>query len=208
MNWPIAITAMKISPTMSMPITILFPSSSAGMISNRRRSIAGTLTDPREVSLQRALDFGLPGRGPRDGEQLDGVRLLAEDGPRLVQHARPQARGAGRPGRSVVAPPLGPHLCADRDQLGKIGHRLDDLPLRNAHESVRVQIVAEQEGRIRVGRLEEPRPAIVEQVALVDRLEAEPVLLHGQHGEDGLALLQLGWPERRLPERALARGAR
>ena len=39
MLWPIAITEMKISPTMSMAITILLPSSSAGMTSNSSRSI-------------------------------------------------------------------------------------------------------------------------------------------------------------------------
>ena len=36
---PIAITEMKISPTIAMAITILLPSSSAGMISNSSRSI-------------------------------------------------------------------------------------------------------------------------------------------------------------------------
>ena len=37
--WPIAITEMKIRPTMAMAMTILLPSSSAGMISNSSLSI-------------------------------------------------------------------------------------------------------------------------------------------------------------------------
>ena len=148
---------------MSIAITIRFPSSSAGMTSNRSRSIAWTLTDPRQVGLQGALYCGLPGRPPRDGEQLNGVRLLSEDRPRVVQHAGAQARGARRPGGTVVAPPLGPHLGADRDQLGEVSDRLDHVPRCDAHQPVRVQVVAEQESRIGVGRLEEPRPAVVEQ---------------------------------------------
>jgi hypothetical protein len=45
---------------------------------------------------------------------------------------------------------------------------------------VRVEVVAEQERRVVVGRREEPRRAVVQQVALVDRLEAEAVALLGQ----------------------------
>jgi hypothetical protein len=69
-----------------------------------------------------------------------------------------------------------------------------------------VEIVAEQEGRILVRRREQARAAVVEEVALVDRLEAERVPLVGERREDGLQLALVLGPEGLGPERALARG--
>jgi hypothetical protein len=68
---------------------------------------------------------------------------------------------------------------------------------------VRVEVVAEQQARVVVARLEQPRAAVVQQVPLVDRLEPERVPLLGECREDGLAL-GLG-PKRLGPERALGR---
>jgi hypothetical protein len=69
---------------------------------------------------------------------------------------------------------------------------------------VRVEVVAEQEGGVRVGRREQPRAAVVEQVALVDRLEPERVALLGERREDRLALGVRA--QRLLPEPALETG--
>jgi hypothetical protein len=68
---------------------------------------------------------------------------------------------------------------------------------------VRVEVVAEEERGVVVGRGEQPRAAVVEQIALVDRLQAEPVGLFGERGEDRVELsLELG-KERLCPEAAL-----
>jgi hypothetical protein len=69
---------------------------------------------------------------------------------------------------------------------------------------VRVEVVAEEERRVAVGRREQARSAVVEQVALVDRLEPERVALLGQRREDRLAL-RLGG-QRLVPEPAFPRG--
>jgi hypothetical protein len=53
---------------------------------------------------------------------------------------------------------------------------------------VRVQVVAEQKRRVRVLRREQARPAVVEEVALVDRLDPEGVTLLAERREDGVKL--------------------
>jgi hypothetical protein len=69
---------------------------------------------------------------------------------------------------------------------------------------VRVEVVAQQQGRVGVGRGEEPRPAIVEEVALVDRLEPQRVALLAERREERLELAFAGGAQRLLPEPALA----
>jgi hypothetical protein len=69
---------------------------------------------------------------------------------------------------------------------------------------VRVEVVPEQERGVGVGRGEQPWRAVVQEVALVDRLQAERVPVLGQRREDGL-LLALGLGAQGVaPERALA----
>jgi hypothetical protein len=70
---------------------------------------------------------------------------------------------------------------------------------------VRVEVVAEQQRRVVILGREETRPAVVEEVALVDRLEPEAVELLGERGEDRLALAVVLGPERVAPEPALCR---
>jgi hypothetical protein len=70
---------------------------------------------------------------------------------------------------------------------------------------VRVEVVAEEERGVAVGRSEEPRAAVVEQVPLVDRLEPERIGLLGQRREDRLELARVAGPERVGPEAALPR---
>jgi hypothetical protein len=89
------------------------------------------------------------------------------------------------------------------DQRRQVGHRLDGPGLRDSNESVRVEVVSEQERRVVVGRREQARAAVVEQVALVDRLQPERVPLLGQGREDRLGLALAVRPKRLRPELAL-----
>jgi hypothetical protein len=69
---------------------------------------------------------------------------------------------------------------------------------------VRVEVVAQEEGGVGVERGEEPRPAVVEEVALVDRLKPQRVALFAERREDRLELALAGRVQRLLPEPALA----
>ena len=132
---------------------------------------------------QSAFCFGTGGPG--------GARVLAAA----------ERRGGRRPRLAVAGPAVGAELRADRDQRGQIGDGLDRSRVGDADEAVRVEVVAEQQRRVRVDRREQPRPAVVEQVALVDRLEPERVALLAERREDRLALrLRL---QRLAPEPAL-----
>jgi hypothetical protein len=53
---------------------------------------------------------------------------------------------------------------------------------------VRVEVVAQEQSRVVVGGREQPGPPVVEEVALVDRLEPEGVAVLAEPGEDGVAL--------------------
>jgi hypothetical protein len=112
-------------------------------------------------------------------------------------------RGRG-PGLAVARQDVGPELGAHGDQGRQIGDRLDRAYLGHPDETVRVEVIPQQERRVGVRRREEPRPAVVEQVALVDRLEPEPVALLPERREDRFELALRGRAQRLLPEAALA----
>ena len=109
------------------------------------------------------------------------------------------------PRLAVAGEAVGPELSADRDQRRKVGHGLDGSGLGDPNEAVRIEVVAEEQRGVFVGRREETRAAVVQQVSLVDRLEPECVPLVGQRGEDRLALPFLLGPKRLGPEPALTR---
>jgi hypothetical protein len=90
-----------------------------------------------------------------------------------------------------------------RDQRGQVGDRLDGPGLRDPDEAVRVEVVAQQERRVVVGRREQARATVVEQVALVDGLQPERVPLLCQRREDRFGLALTVRPKRLRPERAL-----
>jgi hypothetical protein len=71
---------------------------------------------------------------------------------------------------------------------------------------VGVEVVTKQERGVGVGGGEQPRPSVVEEIALVDRLQAERVALLAELREDSLELTFLLGPQRRLPEPTLLRG--
>ena len=69
-----------------------------------------------------------------------------------------------------------------------------------------IEVVAEQERRVGIGGREQPRTAVVQEVALVDRLQPERVALLAERREDRFELTLLLGPQRRLPQPALTRG--
>ena len=103
---------------------------------------------------------------------------------------------ARRPSSAAVAAQSGPSpsrssarsWLQSEMQLREVGDRVDLVRRGDPNEAVRVEVVAEEERRVVVGRLEEARPAVVDEVALVDRLEAERVLRRAERGEDGGAI--------------------
>jgi hypothetical protein len=113
-------------------------------------------------------------------------------------------RGLG-PRLTVAWKPVRAELGTERDQRGEVGHGLHRSGLRHPHEPVRVEVVAEQERRVSVLGREQPRPPVVEQVALVDRLQAEPVELLGERREDRLTVALVLRAESVEPEPALGR---
>jgi hypothetical protein len=115
-----------------------------------------------------------------------------------------EGRGGGSPRLAVARTPVGAQLCAERDQLREVADGLDRPCLGDANEPVRVEVVAEQQRGVVVGGREQPRVPVMEQVALVDRLEPQRVALLAQRREDRLALRVVG--QRLVPEPALARG--
>jgi hypothetical protein len=168
-----------------MAVMTSLPSSAAVFASG---SIGATLPHPARVELQRPL--GLRARPPGQARVLAAAECRCRRCPRLA----------------VTGEPVGAQLGAQRDQRGEVVHRLYWPRLGDADEAVRVQVIAEQEHRVGVGRLEQARATVVQQVALVDRLEAECVPLLGERREDRLSL---GLTAKRLtPEPALLRGLR
>jgi hypothetical protein len=118
---------------------------------------------------------------------LEGPLGLGPGSPGQASLLAPsEGRRGGRPGLAIARKAVGTQLCAERDQRRQVGDRLDRPNLRDPHEAVGVEVVAEQERGVGVGRGEEPRPAIVQQVALIDRLESERVTLLAERREDGL----------------------
>ena len=85
---------------------------------------------------------------------------------------RPSSADGRRPGRAVAVEAVGACLGAEREQLGEVRDGGERAGLGDPDEPVGEQRVTEQERDVAVGRREEPRPAVVEQVALVDRLDA------------------------------------
>ena len=141
------------------------------------------LTHQRAMGLERRSGVTAPGRA--------GGGARAEGGRR---------RG---PGLAVPRQAVGPQLGAVRDQRRQVGDRLDRPGLSDPNEAVGVEVVAEQESGVVVGRREQTRAAVVQQVALVDRLQPERVPLLAERREDRLGLALAGRAQGVRPERAL-----
>ena len=148
----------------------------------------------RRARRARALTRRRAGGAPRAPRRAPGrCRAAPRSRPRAGRRRRPPRRAAGCRARSARRGrrPRRPRQAGDAD------------------EAVCVEVVAEQERGVGVGRREEPRRAVVHEVALVDRLEAERVPLLAERREDRLVLgvrpAQRVAPERRLLRRRRAR---
>jgi len=133
-----------------------------------------------------------------------GRRAAAPAEPRLLAVA--QGGGRGRPRLAVAGQAVGPQLGAERDQRREVGDGLDRAGLGHADEAVRVEVVAEQKRGVLVTRREQARSPVVQQVALVDRLEPERIPLLAERREDRLQLAVGFRPQRFGPEPALPGG--
>ena len=109
------------------------------------------------------------------GRKRCGVGSVAQSEASFVQLAGSEQRRAGGPRHTVSRRGVGAELRTERDQLSEVGDGLDAADLGDPDEPVRVEIIAEQERGVLVGRIEEPRLAVVHEVALVDRLEPQRV---------------------------------
>ena len=91
--------------------------------------------------------------------------------PRSSLGAPPSARAASTHASPSPAAPSA-RSAAQREISSAIAATAGDAArLRDPHEPVRVEVVAEQHRLVGVGRREEPGPAVVDEVRLVDRLE-------------------------------------
>src|ERR671912_479575 len=147
-----------------------------------------TLTDQSGVGLQRPLDALVARRLARKALERPGVTAFAELCARNVEPPLSDQRGRRRPGGAVAAVPVSPRLGAQGDQLCEVAYRVDIAQRRNPREALRVEVVTEDERRVVVRRLEEPWPAVVHEVALVDRLQPERIPRLGEAREDRLEL--------------------
>src|SRR5581483_1816523 len=147
--------------------------------------------------------------GGRAGGCLERPRVAAQAqrGAWLVEpRAGPEQRCARRPQRAVALGVLRAKLAAERDELGQIGHCVGFAERGDTHEAVGIQVVAEQQREIGIARRKQPRLAVVREVALVDRLEAEREPRLRERREHGDELSLVAWEQRVLPQRALRSG--
>src|SRR5580765_3216171 len=148
------------------------------------------------------------GRGvadPASGEPLERARIVVEPERRtaFVQLAAPERRRGRCPDRPVPDDLLGTEVCTEGDQLREVADRLDGADLLDPDEAVRVEVVAEKERCVLILRSKESRAPVVQEVALVDRLDTEREALLAEEGEDRLPLLLVARAEREGPEGTL-----
>jgi hypothetical protein len=115
----------------------------------------------------------------------------------------PEKRDRRGPRRPVARLALRAQMSAKGEELGEVGDHSHISLLGNAHETVSVEIVAEEDARVPVGRCEQASPPVVEEIALVDRLNAEREALVREGREDRKLLPFRLRPTCCTPERTL-----
>jgi hypothetical protein len=145
------------------------------------------------MGRQRSLDGVLSGRLVR--ERYERVGLVA-----LLERAVAEERDARGPCGAVVAFALGLQLRAERDQLAHVGDRSHRAGRREVDEALRVQVVAEEQDRVPVAGREQARAAVVDEVALVDRLDRECEARISERREDRRAVARAAGAERVAPQ--------
>ena len=154
-----------------------------------RQHSTATLSDEPGVRVERRVDGSVASRRSRRSVELGRVAVAPKDVPGAFERTGTEQRSRRRPGSTVAVTPVGARLRAQRDQLGEVGDGRDVTRLGDPDEPVRVQVVAEQERDLAVGRGEQARAAVVDEVALVDRLDADRMRVAGKRREDGLVRL-------------------
>ena len=96
----------------------------------------------------------------------------------------PSARAASTQASPSPTLPGGAKRGAPGDQLGHRRDGLDAAGGGDPHETVRIEVVAEQHALALLARGEEPRAAVVDEVGLVDRLEPEREGVRRERRED------------------------
>jgi hypothetical protein len=157
------------------------------------------------VERQGAGDGLGSGRALRQLEEWGRVAMLREGVPSLRKPLfdTPEQRDGRSPRRPVARLPLRAQMGAEGQKLSEVGDHADVSLPRDAHETVRVEVVAEQDARVAVGRRKEASAPVVEQIALVDRLDAECEALIGERREDRKLLPLRVRPKCCAPERTL-----
>jgi hypothetical protein len=144
----------------------------------------------------------------RQLDEWGRVAVVREGGPRLGEPLfnSPEKRDRRGPRRTVPRLPLRAQMSAQGQELGQVGDHADLSFLGDPHETVSVEIVAEKDARVPVGRREQASAPVVEQITLVDGLDAEREASIRERREDRKLLSFLlrqkcGTPERTFPLR-------
>jgi hypothetical protein len=157
------------------------------------------------MEYERARDGVRSGGALGEVDERVGIAVLRERRTALGEllFDAPEQRDRGGPGGSIAGPALGAQVRAEREELSEVGHHTHVSLSGDADETVRVEIVAEQDAGIAVLGREQTRRAVVKEVALVDGLDAEGEGLLGERGEDRKLFALRLRAQCRAPERAL-----
>jgi hypothetical protein len=140
--------------------------------------------------------------------QLDERSRVAVGGEGLPRLRKPlfdlpEKRDRRGPRRPVARLALRAQMSAEGQELGEVGDHSDVSLVGNAHETVGVEVVAEEDARVAVCRRKQAGPPVVEKIALVDRLDAEREALVREGREDRKLLPFRLRPKCCAPERTL-----
>src|SRR3954452_7649892 len=170
---------------------------SAGRRSADRRPVAA------KSARRRAQGLGRAGIAVASG-RLRGLQRPV---------GAPADRGRARlpDGFGEVGAALGMGLCAQRDDVGELCHRLEVAERGEAREAERVEVVAGEQDEVGIVVAEEAPGAVVEKVALTYRLYDERDVVgvtgraragRGERAEGRVAVEPRGRGEQRLSEQA------
>lgn len=149
------------------------------------------------MSPQSPLDGIVARRSTGKRIERCGIASTTERRAGLTQRPLPDMRCRCGPRCAVPGTPVAARLRAERDQLGEVGDGGDLTEGGDAREPARVEVVTEHQRGVAILGLEDPRPSVMDEVALVDGLEAEREARLRQRREHGLELAVGGLPQRR-----------
>jgi hypothetical protein len=141
----------------------------------------------------------------RQLDERGRVAVGREGLPRLRQllFDSPEKRDRRCPSRPVTRLALRAQMGAEGEELGEVGDHSDVSFLGDAHETVGVEVVAEEDARVAVCRRKQASAPVVEEIALVDRLDPEREALVREGREDRKLLPFRLRPKCCVPERTL-----